>query len=370
MPRFYKTQSYRKYDQILTLIIKGSILMCSENFLFGIDKLTSQRTEEACPVIGCNENTKSGGKFPICCKHGLEIHKSTFIYYNGDSREDKKKAALRNFLPFKKDFVAKHIIGNPYKAESFRLGSENSEDALTWNLFAGLLYYKKLHKVYNQLTEENTTSNQLDLFLWGLKIDFNDQEIKPWHQLLEVREILEPRREVRNYPTEPDIMILGPTHLVCIEAKFMSGNPVVLNGKDVKGKKPNSWDGLIERYITRNKIWNPPAIKSEELKGKVHSQLLRMLVFTSTMAQLEKRKWIVANLISNTQWKKKKNKKSYGYDFNDPTSSIPASVRNNFKFISWEHDIYEEILKNDPALIELSNYMKNKTANLGKAFEI
>ena len=95
-----------------------------------------------------------------------------------------------------------------------------------------------------------------------------------------------------------------------------------------------------------------------------------MLVFTSTIAKLEKRKWIVANLISNTQWKDKKKSKSLGYDFNDPTSSIPASVRGNFKFISWEDNIYEKVLKNDQDLVRLSEYMKNKTANLKKAFEI
>jgi hypothetical protein len=337
---------------------------------FGIDKLTSQRTEKACPVIGCNEKTESDGGKSICRKHGLEIHKSTFIYYNGNSREDKKKAMLRNLLPFRTDFISNYIIGNKYKAESYRLGSENSEDALTWNIFAGLLYYKKLHKVYNQLTEENATSNQLDLFLWGLKIDFNTQESSPWHRLLEVRAVLEPRSEVRRFPTEPDIMILGPTHLVCIEAKFTSGNPVVFEGKDVKDEKPKSREGLIERYIMRNTICNSPVIKPEELGDKIHSQLLRMLVFTSTIAKLEKRKWIVANLISNTQWKDKKKSKSLGYDFDDPTSAIPASVRNNFKFISWEDDIYKNILKNDPALVELSEYMKNKTANLKKAFEI
>jgi len=337
---------------------------------FGIDKLTSQRTEKACPVIGCNEKTESDGKKSICRKHGLEIHKSTFIYYNGNSYEDKKKATLRNLLPFRTDFISNYIIGNKYKAESYRLGSENSEDALTWNIFAGLLYYKKLHKVYNQLTEENATSNQLDLFLWGLKIDFNTQESSPWHRLLEVREVLEPRSEVGRFPTEPDIMILGPTHLVCIEAKFTSGNPVVLEGKDVKDEKPKSREGLIERYIMRNTIYNSPVIKPEELGDKIHSQLLRMLVFTNTIAKLEKRKWIVANLISNTQWKDKKKSKSSGYDFNDPTSSIPASVRDNFKFISWEDNIYEKVLKNDQDLVKLSEYMKNKTANLKKAFEI
>jgi len=58
----------------------------SEGSLFGINELASQKTAGKCPIIGCNENTESGGKFPICSKHRLEIHKSTFVYYNLDSR--------------------------------------------------------------------------------------------------------------------------------------------------------------------------------------------------------------------------------------------------------------------------------------------
>ena len=348
--------------------MKEPIITYSTEVLFGIDKLTSQRNKEKCPVIGCNEKTESDGKFPICCRHGLEIHKSTFIYYNGKSLEDKKKARLRNLLPFGRDFFAKHILDNPHKAESHRLGSENSEDALTWNIFGGLLYYERLHQVYNQLTGANSSPNQLKLFLWGLKIDFSVQQTETWEPLMKVRKHLE--KDIKRFFTEPDIMILGPNHLVCIEAKFTSGNQIVMKEKpDMEGEKPNSREGIIERYIRRNKMWNPPMITPEELGENIHSQLLRMLVFTSTMAQLEKRNWIVANLISKTQWDKKSNK-SGGYGFDDPTPSIPSSVRNSFKFISWECDIYENVLKRDPALVELSKYMKNKTANLQKAFEI
>ena len=348
---------------------KEPILTYSSDALFGIDKLISQKPTNACPVIGCNEKTESGGKFTICRRHGLEIHKSTFVYYNGNSRDDKKKARLRNLLLFGgEDFVTKHILDNGHKAESYRLGYENSEDALTWNIFGGLLYYERLHQVYNQLTGANSSSNQLELFLWGLKIDFSAQQTETWAPLMKVRKHLE--KDIKRFFTEPDIMILGPEHLVCIEAKFTSGNTLVLKGKpDRESEKPTSREGLIERYIRRNKMWNPPVITPEELGEKIHSQLLRMLVFTSTMAQLEKRKWIVANLISTTQWDKKNNK-SRGYDFDDPTPSIPASVRNNFKFISWEYDIYENILKHDSALVELSAYMKNKTANLKKAFKL
>jgi hypothetical protein len=351
---------------------KEPILRYSADALLGIDKLVSQRPSNICPVMGCSEKTESGGKFPICRRHGLEIHKSTFVYYNGNSREDKKRARLRNLLLFGgEDFVTKQILDTGHKAESHRLGYENSEDALTWNIFGGLLHYKRLHRIYNQLTGTNSSPNELQLFLWGLKIDFNAQQTETWGPLLKVRKSLE--SDIKHFFTEPDIMILGPTHLVCIEAKFTSGNPIARSIDVGAGEKPKSRDGLINRYVRSIQIDDKlfhPVIQPEHLGEKVHSQLLRMIIFTSTMAQLEgRRDWIVANLASKTQWDKKINK-SRGYDFDDPTPSIPASVRNNFKFISWEYDIYENVLKHDPVLVELSRYMENKTANLDKAFKL
>lgn len=339
---------------------------------FGINDLNSHRRIDACPVNECDEEPTQIGKLKICFKHGLEIHRSTYVYYNGDNAPEKKKARLRNFLSFRRDYVQTHILNNKHKAESHRLGSENSEDSLSWNIFAGLLHYERLHRVYNYITGETASHNNIELFLWGLKIDLNDdQHPNPWKPLSGVRNALEPRKEIRRFRTEPDIMILGPSHLVCIEAKFTSGNPIAINKYVAAGHKPKSKDALIERYIQRNKIWNPPLIKQLDVEEqeKVHSQLLRMLVFTSTIAQLVDRpNWIVANLVSNTQWRNRKNSREY--DFNDPTHSIPTCVRSNFRFISWEDDIYKNILKNDSALDVLSKYMENKTANLKKAFDL
>lgn len=339
---------------------------------FGINHLTSQRRIGACPVNGCNEDPTQNGKVKVCTKHGLEIRKSTFVYYNGNSYEDKKTARSRNLLPFGRDFAKTHIFDNKHKAESYRFGYENSEDALTWNIFGGLLYHGRLNRVYEYLTGQNASHDSIELFLWGLKIDFNDnQQPKTWKTLLEVRDVLEPRKEIRTFPTEPDIMILGPSHLVCIEAKFKSGNPIAFNKEVADGEKPKSRNELIKRYVRPVQINDKqikPVIKPEHVGETVHSQLLRMFVFTSTIAQLVRRpNWIVANLVSNTQWSNKKN--SCEYDFENPTSSIPACVRNNFRFISWEKDIYRNILKAH-SLDELTKYMENKTANLKKAFDL
>jgi hypothetical protein len=341
--------------------------MIKTNDSFGIHDLSSQRNTDLCPIKNCNVSPESNGKFSICPRHGLELHKTTYVYYNGNNAEDKKKALLRNILPCEKSFMEKRILGNKQKAESYRLGYENSEDALTWNIFASLSHFHRLHNVYNNLTGETANENQLKMILWGLEIDFDGQLAKQRPSLIKVRNQLEP--DIKRFKTEPDIMILGPTHLICIEAKFTSGNPIAIDRENGEGEKPKSREGLINRYICKNKLWKTPVINPEDIGEKVHSQLLRMLVFTSTMAQLENRDWIVANLTSRTQWANKQTRTN-DYDYNDPTSSIPINVRNKFRFISWEKDIYEKVIKKDTELKEVSKYMQEKTANLKKAFDI
>jgi hypothetical protein len=50
--------------------------------------------------------------------------------------------------------------------------------------------------------------------------------------------------------TEPDIMLVVPGELlICIEAKFGSGNPLAHPGQNAPGNKPTDLDGLIARYL-------------------------------------------------------------------------------------------------------------------------
>lgn len=338
----------------------------ASNTTFRLRDLTSQRAETACPVIGCREAATVIGKLRVCPLHGLEIRRKSFVYFNGTSPEAQLQARWRNFLPFREDFAKKHILASGHKIETHRLGYENSEDALTWNIFGGLLHYERLHRLYNSLTGAQASASQLALFLWGIRIDFDSQTPELWPRLKEFRQCLEP--DIKSFPTEPDIMLLGPTHLVCIEAKFCSGNPLAVEAEVEPGEKPTSRQGLMDRYLRGNRLWRTPAIKPEDLGQVIHSQLLRNLVFASTVGQLEGRDWMVANLVSKTQWRNKK--KANAYDFTDPSPSIPASVRSRFKFISWEDDIYGRVVKDDPALEKLADYMMKKTANLGQAFSL
>lgn len=173
----------------------------------------------------------------------------------GENDADKSQARLRNFLPGGTQFLAKHILGNKNKAESHRLGSENSEDALSWNVFGELHRRGLIHLAYNYFTGENIEAARVRLFLWGLHIDFVGDKAEPWVCLKEVRDELE--KGVNSFLTEPDIMLLGPDRLVVIEAKLTSGNPICVEADDVEGKKPTTRGGLIQRYIAGNKLWQP-----------------------------------------------------------------------------------------------------------------
>jgi hypothetical protein len=339
---------------------------------FDLDALTSERAADACPVIGCKRKpiyhaTKG---FLYCADHGLEIHRNTFIYYNGETNEEKRQARLRNFLPFLQEFAkTSHLLDNKHKAESHRLGAENSEDALTYNILGGLHCRGHLPKLFEWLTGEATAANQLKLFLWGLEIDIATNSLIPWQPLLNVRGVLE--KGIHRFLTEPDIVILGPKHLVFIEAKFTSGNPLCIDGLDCEHEKPKSRAALIKRYIENNTLWKPAVLSKLDVGEKVHSQLLRMIVFASTIApRIDPGiDWLVVNLVSETQWKNHKHAERKGYDFEEPSSAIPGNVRDRLKFLYWEQ-LYREVLSGIPDLQDVQQYFQKKTANLEKAFNV
>jgi hypothetical protein len=283
-------------------------------------------------------------------------------------RRTNAKARLRNFLPGGRSFLASHILDNNNKAESHRLGSENSEDALSWNVFGELCRRGLIHLAYNFLTGENIEAAQVKLFLWGLNIEFLGDKAEFWACLETVRTELE--KDIKQFRTEPDIMLLGPNKLVVIEAKFTSGNTVCVEDEDedAVGEKPKSRDGLIRRYIENNKLWLPVLCR-QDLGEKVHSQLLRMIVFASTMAQMNDLDWKVVNLVSLTQWKNGGTRCRKGCDFENPREFIPAKVRDHFQFLSWE-ELYNAILANEPRATEIAEYLQRKTAHLSKAFNL
>ena len=156
---------------------------------------------------------------PWCATHGIRLHgragHQTFVYLNGPGTE--RESVTCNF-PIERPFAdrAKTIL----KAEKDRLGYENSEDAVTWNVFAGLLSAGLLSRAAEELT--GRMEGTPELWLWGHRIDLQSGFGPRFAPLVQLRERLEP--DVHTFVTEPDIMLVFPQEfIVLIEAKFTSG---------------------------------------------------------------------------------------------------------------------------------------------------
>jgi hypothetical protein len=102
--------------------------------------------------------------------------------------------------------------------------------------------------------------------------------------------------------------------VICIEAKFGSGNPVAHEGEVKAGEKPVSRTELLARYLgAAEKARRRGTIRPEQIGYRLHSQLFRNIVFASEMAGTE---WHVVNLVSRAEQNKQDNSR---YSFVDPT---------------------------------------------------
>ncbi|MGH2567810.1 MAG: PGN_0703 family putative restriction endonuclease, partial [Bacteroidota bacterium] len=302
-------------------------------------------------------------------EHRIRIHTAgpTFIYYNGSDNNSKRNAALRNIL-FESEYFNEHFLSNAAKAESHRICNENSEDALTWNVFTRLASSQLLSTLLSTLTHISL-DNEPELYLWGLKVNLHDSSAPSlFPALISARGIFE--KDITKYLTEPDIMLYVPGQvLVLVEAKFTSGNTIASDSatNDVTGEKPKSRDGVLRRYtptfLPRDSLLSPSS------SGPFYSQLYRNLVFAIFMANTLNIRWGLVNLVCDRQFHQRQHK----VEFQDPTQFIhallPEKSRDKFLFYSWER-LYADHVANTIELEDLGEYMYNKSANCDKALAI
>ena len=321
-----------------------------------------------CPVSGSNaklERVAHGkSEYDFCPEHGLRLHTGTFVYWNGVGFED--MARLRNFS-FQKDLAKTIALGSTAKAESHRLGHETSEDALSWNVFVALAEAKKLRETAHWLIGPSVTKEP-ELYLWGERIDLEGRVHGRYAPLDRVRDKLE--EGIGRFKTEPDIMLVVPGEIViCIEAKFCSGNAIAHASHPKDGEKPTDVDGLLKRYLEPASPTTKAVINPSGIGDAFHSQLFRNVVFASEMAG--DADWRVVNLVSETQWKR--GAESSEYSFKDPRPGVRAFLaepsKSRFKFRTWE-GLYAELVKPDTRMERLGEYLSTKSAHYKRAFEL
>jgi hypothetical protein len=282
--------------------------------------------------------------------------------FTGTGTTSGKDSRLRNFI------VAQDLVTDiaAAKVEAHRLGYEMSEDALSWNVFVSLAVAGKLKEAGEWLTGRQL-SGEPELYLWGQRIDIKGGQRETYPALLKVREYLE--SGIEHFGTEPDIMLVTEGEmLICIEAKFGSGNPLAYDGDEKEGDKPTSRKRLLERYLGKSKKASTrAAIQSETMAPTLHSQLFRNIVFASEMAEKD---WHVVNLVRSTDLGTKDNER---YSSADPSvdvkSYLSPDAQSCFTYRAWE-GLYAAVIKDTPELAKLGLYLRSKSAHYRPAFNI
>lgn len=343
---------------------------------FDPERIRIQRNWSLCPVRGCDEKlgqieigVKRISKIPVCIKHGLRLHSGTFVYWNGVSNET--RARLRN-IQFQPEWAVPFLEGRTTKVESARLGYEMSEDALSWNVFVGLLSQQRLADAARYLCGIALTQEP-ELYLWGIRVA-GQAGGELYEPLKRVRNTLE--RGIKNYVTEPDIMLVIPGEiLVCIEAKFGSGNPLARHSRYQSTEKPTDKGGLVERYLQPAATAARSAINVSAVDEPLHSQLFRNVVFAAEMAKAASiPDWRVVNLVGARQWDQARaNRVPTGYSFDDPTKNVcgylAEEYKQRFSFRTWE-GLHNSVISSRPELAQVALYMKEKSAHFASAFDL
>jgi len=310
------------------------------------EKIIITDNQVECPVKNCIEkverqkhNFKNENKFK-CPKHNIYISPSTFEY------ETEQKNLLWTDNSDNELFKNIKIV----KRES-RIARENSEDAVTWNVFRFLKRNNLLSGFLTDLTKQNYSTSEL--ILWS----YSPKQNSAFELLNKARKEF---GELPNRGSEPDIIVLTDKALFFIEAKVLAGN-------DTSGTGETLDKHLTEpkKYITGGNDWYS-TVFSNNYKIVINEQkyeLLRFWLLGTWMAEQLKMPFYLINLVL------KDREKNIEQEFG---KHILQSNNKVFKRICWE-GIYEFVVKsgisNNKTEI-LKGYFKNKALGYNSKGEI
>jgi len=285
-----------------------------------------------CPVKGCSGRVqRQRGIFKReerfkCPKHSIYISPSTFEYQSEvDNLLWKDKADLDLFKKIK-----------TVKRES-RIARDNSEDAVTWNVFRFLERNNLIGTTLSSIM--NATLNLPRVIYWS----FCQRENSSWSELNKARG--EFGEEIKR-GSEPDIVIKTDDALLFFEAKFTAGN------KTVPSDMGNS-----RKYETGGDNWFSKVFKSDYKTVAIDEkkyELLRFWLLGTWIAKQQDLDFYLANLVLSEREK-------------DIEAIFKRHLRENQKMkfirITWE-EIYKQILNSNLSGTDkdkMKKYFRHKT---------
>ncbi|MCK4244581.1 MAG: hypothetical protein KAX20_03040 [Candidatus Omnitrophica bacterium] len=305
--------------------------------MFGTDRLKDKinkvnNTFVECPVKGCREKVKRQRKrfkreLEFMCKtHHIYISPTTFEYQDEFDNILWKDKTDKDLL--------KRIKG--VKREC-RMEHDNSEDAVTWNVFRFLERNKLLSGFLGKISKSPITNPEV--IYWS----YSQLQQKTWGKLLRARiEFGEsPERS-----SEPDIIVKSDNTIFFIEAKLTATN-------DTTPSNP----GDSKKYLTGGNSWFKEVFESDYQTIAISEQkyeLLRFWLIGSWIAkQLDLDFYLVNLVLSERERDIKEIFKMH----------IKENRHRKFTRITWE-EIYKYILSTKKANREkeaIIEYFRNKS---------
>jgi hypothetical protein len=228
------------------------------------------------------------------------------------------------------------------KAETWRLGNENSEDALSFNVFRSLQEAGRLSAAASLLTGLEL-DGEPELIVWGHRL--GQTTVEP---VAELKTTLDQLEHTGGQQTEPDIILRIPSWgWIFVEAKL--GSPP----STYKGR-PDKLEGWKKRYAKPD-LFNGAKLMAVDPE-RFPEQLLRNVAVAHAVARGEH--VAVVALVRQTYAEAVAN---WADDYLADKSVITRSA-------TWEQ-IYA-LTEDVQELSDLRDYLADKSVNLRKAFEI
>jgi hypothetical protein len=286
-----------------------------------------------CPIKSCNikvdrqrKDFKRLDNFK-CPIHNIYISPST-IEYESD---------LDNLLWIDKQDQALLYQIKTVKRES-RISRDNSEDAVTWNVFRFFERNKSLDDFLSLVSSDFHSS--IELILWS----YSQKEQKGWSHLDMAR--LEFGENIKR-GSEPDIIILTDKTLFFIEAKINASNKTTPS-------EPNN----LKKYTVGGQKWFSKVFKSDystiAITDKKY-ELMRFWLIGTWIAKELNIDFHLVNLVLND--KELLIDKEFG-------KHIICNSHNRFSRLSWEsiYNLIKDSNKSNSEADLIIDYYKTKSA--------
>lgn len=217
-------------------------------------KVTEETVE--CPIKGCSivvqrrrKGDKNSSDF-VCHLHKLDISPSTFSY----------ATEQENMLWTGKSDQSLFDDTKKVKRES-RINANNSEDAVSWNVFRYLERAGLLGEAIEALSDIRLESPRIIYWSWAQELRDQDKN-GDWVGLNRARAEF---GETVGRGSEPDIIVIGNNGIVFIEAKVTASNNTTPSRPEVEVGYISGGDGWFGQVFTDSFLTIAQSAKKYEL---------------------------------------------------------------------------------------------------------